>query len=109
VMSGLSSGEGLIEPIRDARYRRENVAKRGEASHMKQVVDDEGVADKRLLVQEGEFAGALQAMQRDGNKLSTVIRDAWDQEKLGNLTKRDKTTASNPHISIVANITREEL
>jgi hypothetical protein len=89
----LSSGEGLIEAIRDKR-------------------DDEdggGTDDKRLLVIEGELGAVLRACQRQGNTLSTNLRVAWDGSNLGPLTKRDKITASNPHVCIVAHITRHEL
>src|SRR5438093_1601549 len=37
-----------------------------------------GVDDKRLMILEAEFAGALTVMRRHGNILSRVVRDAWD-------------------------------
>jgi hypothetical protein len=89
----LSSGEGLIEAIRD---------KRGDD-------DDGGVDDKRLLCIEGEFGAVLRACQRQGNTLSTIIRVAWDGWTLAPLTKRDKICATNPHICIIGHITRHEL
>jgi Protein of unknown function (DUF3987) len=89
----LSSGEGLIDAIRD---------KRGDD-------DDGGVDDKRLLCVEGEFGAVLRACQRQGNTLSTIIRVAWDGWTLAPLTKRDKICATNPHICIIGHITRHEL
>ncbi len=73
-VTGLSSGEGLIHRVRD-RVVREN--KDGKIE-----VVDEGVADKRLLVEEPEFASPLTVMQRDGNTLSMVVRSAWDDRTL---------------------------
>lgn len=100
IASGLSSGEGLISPVRD---RETKVNKKGEL-----VVVHEGVEDKRKLVVEGEFAGVIAALRRDGNKLSALMRDAWDHNDLNTMTK-DPMRATNPHISILANITAEEL
>ncbi|MGI9509828.1 MAG: DUF3987 domain-containing protein [Geminicoccaceae bacterium] len=70
---------------------------------------DPGVEDKRLFVQEGEFASVLQVMARNGNTLSPVIRDAWDQGNLGFLTKNTPLKATGAHISIVTHVTDEEL
>jgi hypothetical protein len=49
-------------------------------------------------------------MQRQGNTLSTVIRDAWDCKLvLETLTKKEPSKASKPFISIVGHITITEL
>ena len=50
--SGLSSGEGLINEVRDRRTEWNKKDQREE-------VADHGVKDKRLLVIEPEFAGVL--------------------------------------------------
>jgi hypothetical protein len=39
---------------------------------------DEGLEDKRLLIVEAELAGVLKVMSREGNTVSSVIRQAWD-------------------------------
>ncbi len=97
VVGGLSSGEGLIWAVRDP------VAVTGGK-------DDPGVPDKRLLVVEGEFASMLKVMSRQGNTLSPVVRQAWDcPSVLQSLTKNSPAKASNPHISIIGHITRDEL
>jgi hypothetical protein len=96
VKTGLSSGEGLISEVRDPVM---NGAK----------VIDPGVEDKRLLVLEAEFAGALTMMRRPGSVLSRVIRDAWDCRDLAVLTKNNPTRATGLHISIIGHITIEEL
>jgi hypothetical protein len=71
---GLSSGEGLIHAVRDQRWAKD---KEGN-----EILLDEGVADKRLLVREPEFASVLAQTRRDGNTLSAVLRNAWDGKTL---------------------------
>jgi hypothetical protein len=99
--SGLSSGEGLITALRDATEVWDREKQRHE-------IVDPGVADKRLLVFEPEFASALAVMQRQGNTLSPHLRNAWDGKSLSTMT-RHPLTATDPHISIVSHITEEEL
>jgi hypothetical protein len=101
VLHGLSSGEGLIYAVRD-RIEGEN--KKGEP-----IVLDEGVEDKRLLVLEAELAGVLMVMSREGNTLSPVIRQAWDDGALQTLTKNSPMKATEAHVSIVGHITKAEL
>jgi Protein of unknown function (DUF3987) len=99
---GLSSGEGLVSEVRDER--KEWNKKEGREETV-----DPGVADKRLMVTEAEFAGALAVMERHGNTLSSVIRDAWDGRRLGFMTKHTALAATGAHISIVGHITEDEL
>jgi bifunctional DNA primase/polymerase-like protein/primase-like protein/uncharacterized protein DUF3987 len=101
IQSGLSSGEGLIWAIRD-EVRAFN--KKGE-----EIVEITAVKDKRLLLDEREFAQALTVMRREGNTVSRVTRDAWDSRPLTSLTKNAKGGVRRPHISIVGHITRDEL
>jgi Primase C terminal 2 (PriCT-2) len=54
---GLSSGEGLINEVRDERREWDRKAGREE-------IVDPGVADKRLMIVEAEFASALAVMER---------------------------------------------
>jgi hypothetical protein len=100
IKSGLSSGEGLISEVRDP------VEKEGENGPEPV---DAGVDDKRLMILEAEFAGALTVMRRHGNILSRVVRDAWDGKDLAVLVKNKPTRASGAHISIVGHITADEL
>jgi hypothetical protein len=99
---GLSSGEGLINEVRDA-------VKHWDAKEQNWQIVDPGVTDKRLLVTEAEFASALSAADRHGNTLSPLIRKAWDGAKLNTLTRNSSLCATNAHISIVGHITEEEL
>ena len=87
VVSGLSSGEGLIWHLRD----------------------DAGEADRRLLVLEAEFASALKGTVRDTSTLSPVLRNAWDGRVLQVLTKHDPARATGAHVSVIGHITADEL
>jgi hypothetical protein len=98
--SGLSSGEGLIHAVRDPVTKIED--------GQEKVVDD-GVTDKRLLVVEEEFASVLKMLQRDGNTLSTTLRQAFDDGRLRTLTRQAPIKATGAHFSIVGHITLEEL
>jgi len=96
----LSSGEGIIFAVRDPV----NKLKNGE-----EVIDDPGVTDKRLYIQSEELAGAFKVMQREGNTLSTIIRQIYDSGDLAPLIKNNKNTATGAHIGIVGHITGYEL
>jgi hypothetical protein len=91
VKSGLSSGEGIIYHVRDEADK------------------DEGIKDKRLFVREPEFGGVLRTIERNGNTLSALIRQAWDCGNLSLLTKNNPIKATDAHISIIGHITIQEL
>jgi hypothetical protein len=80
--SGLSSGEGLIQAVRDAREEDPQIKDKSGAHRLERQVVDGGESDKRLLVIESEFGSVLQQSGRDGNILSTTLRDAWDGKPL---------------------------
>lgn len=103
IVSGLSSGEGLIWEVRDAITRRPR--KGGE----EETEIDPGVEDKRVLVIEEEFASVLAVGKREGNILGSVLRNAWDHGKLGSLVKNSPARATGAHVSIISHITRTEL
>ncbi len=83
-VSGLSSGEGLIERIRD-----------------------EDTEDKRLLVIEPEFTSVMARSRREGSTLAAVQRQAWDGRALGVLNRK-ALKASASHIAIIGHITPQE-
>jgi hypothetical protein len=91
ITSGLSSGEGLITAVRDRSS------------------DDPGIDDKRLLVQEPEFANVLKNADRQGNILSVILRQGWDDGFLQVLTRNSPIKATGAHISVIGHITNEEL
>lgn len=91
VKTGASSGEGLIYHVRD------------------EIGNDPGITDKRLLTIETEFGSTLAIMGRQGNSLSGVMRQAWDDGTLSTLTKNQPVKATGAHITIVGHVTRDEL
>lgn len=99
--SGLSSGEGLIYAVRDEAFKINN---QGE-----EILADAGVADKRLLVVEEEFARVLQATRREGTTLSAVFRQAFDTGNLRILTRNCPVRSTGAHVSVVGHITASEL
>jgi hypothetical protein len=99
--SGLSTGEGLIHAVRDDR---EVINEKSGKSIL-----IPGVADKRLLVYESEFSSLLKRMCREGNTLSEVLRQAWDNQRLGTMTKKEAETATSAHISLIAHVTAADL
>ena len=68
-----------------------------------------GQPDKRLFVVEAEFASIMAQCRREGNTLSTTIRNLWDGGTLSPLTKTDRTVATDPHVCINGHITIHEL
>lgn len=109
IVSGLSSGEGLIWSVRDAIYKSQPVKEKKVITRYEEIIQDQGIKDKRLLVYEGEFASTLRVLGRDGNTLSAIIRNAWDTGNLQSLTKNSIAKATNAHISIIGHITSDEL
>jgi hypothetical protein len=99
---GLSSGEGLINEVRDPVQKWNAKEKQFETL-------DPGIADKRLMVTETEFAGVLAVAERHGNTISTTVRKAWDGGKLQTMTRSSALSATGAHISIIGHITEDEL
>jgi len=91
VLTGLSSGEGLIWAVRDPTSQ------------------DPGHSDQRLLVIEPEFASALRASSREISTLSPTLRSGWDGRPLAILTRTAPARATSAHIALIGHITREEL
>ncbi|MFE3451576.1 hypothetical protein ACFXJ8_21900 [Nonomuraea sp. NPDC059194] len=90
-VTGLSSGEGLIERIRDPDSPE----------------DVGGTMDKRLCVTEPEFSTVMARAKREGSTLGTILRQAWDGRTLAVLT-RTAYRASHPHVAIIGHITPKE-
>lgn len=106
IQLGLSSGEGLIWAVHDPIVHTETNPETGEE---REVTDDPGVEDKRLLVFESEFSSVLKVASRDGNTLSAILRQTWDRGDLQILTKNSPAKATGTLISVIAHITRDEL
>lgn len=92
---GLSSREGLVFMIHDGyREGKEEVP---------------AIEDKRLWVIESEFVNILHQGKRDGNTLSSALRDCWDGVSLKPATKSNRMFASEPHVCLSVAITPSEL
>ena len=91
ILTGLSSGEGLIWAVRDP------------------TAQDPGHSDQRLLVIEPEFASVLRAASREISTLSPTLRSAWDGRPLAILTRTAPARATSAHIAMIGHITQEEL
>jgi hypothetical protein len=106
----LSSGEGLAYAVRDPQYKEEPIKQNGKLTGDTQtVLVDSGVEDKRLFLVQSEFGAVLRVMEREGNSLSGVLRDAWDGKDLAPMTKGNRIRATAPHIGIVGHVTKDEL
>ena len=91
VLTGLSSGEGVIWSVRDPAGQ------------------DPGHSDQRLLVIEPEFASTLRAASREMSTLSPTLRSGWDGRPLAILTRTAPARSSEAHIAIIGHITQHEL
>lgn len=100
IQSGLVSGEGLIHHVRD----EERGVKEADGVKAETVIDPR-VTDKRLLIVETELSRALKAMNKDGNTLSDVVRQAWDSGTLRTLGKHKPGKANGAYISIIGHST----
>ncbi|MHC5558288.1 DUF3987 domain-containing protein [Kocuria sp. U4B] len=96
-VSGLSSGEGLIESVRD------DIGDPNDSRGFQP-----GVDDKRALVKETELAAVFRRLSREGNTLGPVLRQAWDGDDLSVMTKTP-IRATSPHIVVVGHVSPEEL
>jgi len=91
ILTGLSSGEGLIHAVRDPAG------------------PDPGSSDRRLLVIEPEFVSVLKNVSREISTLSPTLRSAWDGRPLAILTRTAPARATGAHISVIGHITATEL
>ena len=99
VESGLTSGSGLIERVRDPS-----------GDDVPAKLQHPGVTDKRLLVVEHEFGGTLRRAGRDGNDLSERMREAWDGRPLSTMSRSaNRMRATGHHITVIGHITPGEL
>jgi hypothetical protein len=91
-LRGVSSGEGIIHYIRDARPPNGTKDDKGDA----------GVAEKRMLLNLNEFGTVLQQIRRPGSILSTVLRDAYDCEPLMTGSKHSPSRVEEPYVCVSA-------
>jgi hypothetical protein len=96
VISGLSTGEGLINRVKD-----DGVDEEGDVI--------KGCSDKRLYVVESEFSTILVRGGRKDNTLSGVLRQFWERDWAAVHTRKEPLTAHGVHLSLVGHIVPEEL
>jgi hypothetical protein len=70
---------------------------------------DSGVKDKRLIVTETEFSRVLKVAGREGNTLSELLRQLWENGDLRNAVKGSPYTATEAHGVVIAHVTPKEL
>jgi len=92
---GLSTREGLAMLIHDGYTQGKETSP--------------PILDKRLWVVEGEFANVLGQARREGNTLSSALREVWDGGAIKPATKANRVWASMPHVGMAGAITPAEL
>jgi hypothetical protein len=110
VASGFGSAEAIVHSIRDDSQQ----AVRSRKKNIYETVSVPGIADKRLMIREGELASIFQLAGKKESRADVVLRLGWDSSPLQNLVKGKTDGISNsascqfPHISISADTTRDE-
>ncbi|HEV3204735.1 MAG TPA: hypothetical protein VGY77_10140 [Gemmataceae bacterium] len=111
-----ASGEWFFPKLqrdgRDPVMARQPVKEKGRVTGVQEYEADPGETDKRLLIVEPEYAVVLRNIERQGNTLSAILRNAWDGLPLRSLTtgrQHSPVQATNPHISLIGHITQDEL
>jgi hypothetical protein len=100
VKTGLQSGEAVVYNVRDR-----SLSKDGEKT-----VVDEGVKDKRMLIQEEEFARLLTVASRKDSTISPMLRNTFDcRNKIATNSKNSPCEATGAHVSMVGHITRADV
>lgn len=87
-LSGLSSGEGLVKGLSPK---------------------DSESGPRSFLGILSEFATLLGVMRREGNTMSSILREVWDCSRLRVLTKHDPLDVDGVNLSIIGHITPDEL
>lgn len=113
IVSGASSGEGIIHHTRDEKYETHPIVDgKGKDKHTvgyEDVLTDAGEQDKRLVLVEEEMGGLLTITNREGNTLSPILRRAWDCGDLRTLSKNSPLHSTGAHVSLIGHITTTEL
>jgi hypothetical protein len=110
VAGGLASGEGLIWAVRDPISKEVDVREGGKPTgERREELVDEGVPDKRLLIQESELSRVLRSMKRESSILSAVLRELWDSGDARSMSKNQPGKTTGAMLSVIAHTTAEEL
>jgi hypothetical protein len=84
ILTGMTSGEGVIMELKEA-------------------------AGRPVLAVETEFGRTLNNLNRDGNSLDAILRQAFEDTTLRVPTKNCPITAENAHLSVIGHIPEFEL
>lgn len=103
--TGVNSGEGLINSIRD----RVTSIEKNEKGKEREVTKDEGALSKIVLFLETEFSRLLKAGKRDGSTVTECYRNAWDGVPLEINTSQRSIRSTDYCVSLIAHITPKEL
>ncbi len=110
----ITTGEKLVHLLRDPRTEKRPVYdgigtdKRFTGDWTEEPVDP-GVTEKRALFTLEELAGSLGAKGRDGNSLSSTLRESWDGGRLEAGSKASPETATGYTIAVIGHVTPMEL
>jgi hypothetical protein len=112
IVSGLGSGEGLLQRLGDGDGTGGPARGAGDPAPdsivtLSQICDP--AIGRRAFVYEPEFARLLSVAGREGATLSPIIRDAWDQTRLELRVRKSPIVVHDAHVSVIAQITPEEL
>lgn len=98
VVSGLSSGEGLLAALGAVA-----------GAHQDEAAAEAVAPDGRLTVVESEFARVLAAAKREGNTLGPILRQLWDDGAAAILTRAAPLSVTGAHVAVIAHVTPREL
>lgn len=107
IIHGISSGEGVIWQVHDAITKRTLV--KGTKTTFTDTVIEENVTDKRSVYNLSEFQQSISNMRRPDSILSSVLRQAWDKDRIESPSKNTAAKATGAHISMIAATSRGEL
>ena len=107
ISSGLRSGEGLAQRFMPRRKQGKTADVVAEGSEPED--EEDGLPDRRCLVVEDELGTLLRSLQRDGNTLSPMLRQAWQGGDLETMTKVTPIKVTGVHVSVIGHITQAEL
>ena len=111
VLSSLTSGEGVIEYLRDPTIKQVPTAdsESGVVTEFRNEVVSPGATDKRLQVIDSELARIFTNSKREGSILSMTLRDLWDGGNAQVPRRKDPASVTNAHLTVVGHITEAEL
>ncbi|OLE29602.1 MAG: hypothetical protein AUG44_03380 [Actinobacteria bacterium 13_1_20CM_3_71_11] len=93
---GLSTAEGLLTALGAGPPPKEP--------------DAEALApDGALYVEETEFERVLNMAKRDGNTLTQLLRQLWEDDSAGTATRANPLRVDRAHITVIGHITAEGL